>query len=95
MLELRDGRLVHSLTIWGAVLRDYPALVRYQLVQHEPALFELKLVTRDARAFDEIAASAVPRLRDLLGGVEIEATPHDVLEADDCAKFQALVPLRG
>jgi hypothetical protein len=51
------------------------------------------LVARDRQAFERVAASAVPRLRELLGGVKIEASSHDAFEVEDGQKFQALVPL--
>jgi phenylacetate-coenzyme A ligase PaaK-like adenylate-forming protein len=92
VLELPNGALVHSMAVWGA-LRDLPGILRFQLVQHGASEFELRLVATDAAAFDRLAASAVPRLHDLLGGAAVEATRHEELHPGPSGKFASVVPL--
>jgi phenylacetate-CoA ligase len=91
MLTFADGHFLHPRAIW-AVLRTAVGLLRYQLVQHEPDRFELKLVTTREDAYTKIVEQISPQLRTLLGQTAlIEIRRHDELPADRSGKFRPVV----
>ena len=90
-LRLADGSLVYPRLVWDTV-DLYPGIARYQLVQHEQSLFELKLVADD---FDSVASPLVAELQTLLGGADVEATRHDALEPGPGGKFRPVVGLES
>ena len=51
VLALPDGSSVHPRAVWQA-FKDDEEVLQYQLVQHEPARFELRLTTLDEAAFE-------------------------------------------
>ena len=88
-----DGRAVHGSSVLDAVLR-VPGIVRYQLVQHEPGLFELRVIATPER-LAEISATCVPALRELLGpAIRVELTRHDDLPPDPSGKFRSVISAR-
>jgi hypothetical protein len=90
--RLPNAKLVHPLAVGEALYRQ-DGVPRFQLVQHGPAAFELRLATADAAVFDRIAATAVPHLRALLDGAAVAATRHDELRSGAGGKFATVVPL--
>lgn len=89
MLRLGDGSMVFPRLVWDFVDR-YPGIARYQLVQHGPDRFELRLVADD---FGRVAAPLAADLRGLLRGADVEATAHDALEPGPGGKFRPVVGL--
>ncbi|MBP7148063.1 MAG: phenylacetate--CoA ligase family protein [Acidobacteria bacterium] len=88
-----DGRAVHGRSVLDAVLR-VPGIVRYQLVQHEPGRFELRVIAAPER-LAEISATCVPALRELLGpAIRVELTRHDDLPPDPSGKFRSVISAR-
>ncbi len=90
ILRLQDGRFVHPRAVWQVFQGDSDVL-QYQLNQHEPDRFELRLATVDADAYERAEARARPLLENLLGtGARIEA--HRMVEGEQRGdgKFRAV-----
>jgi phenylacetate-CoA ligase len=92
VLELAGGAYVYPTEVWR-VLRERPAIVRYQLVQVARDRFELRFVGNGSEAADGAAAGALPDLRRLLRGAHVEAVPVEELPSGRGGKFHHLVPL--
>lgn len=91
-IETAGGAFVYPTRVWH-VFRERPEILRYQLVQHEPDRFELRVVTTEGRAADRAATGAAEELRLVLGGSTVELSRHDDLPAGPGGKFRHLVPL--
>ncbi len=65
MITLADGTMLNPSLVWAAL--DFSSLLQFQLIQHEPEVFELRLATADRPTFDSASRSAVAALRALLG----------------------------
>ena len=89
LIHLDDGTVVQPRLVWD-VIAPYPGIERYQVVQHGPSRFELRLVADD---FGAVAGPLAADLRSLLGGAEVEATAHDTLEPGPGGKFRPVVGL--
>jgi hypothetical protein len=74
-------------------VRRYREVIRSQLVQHEPACFELKVTTGEPRDFDEISNPLARELSEVLGGAVVEVA-YDVSLASSPGKHVPVVPLR-
>ena len=94
IVRLPDGEFAYPGSIRGLV-GGLEGVVRFQLLQHEPDRFELRLATVTAPAYDRAAELAVPELRRLLHGCRVEATRHESLEPEPGRKFNPIVPLPG
>lgn len=95
ILTLADGRFVHPRAVWQ-VFKEYPEVLQYQLVQHEPRRFELRLTTVDDAAFQRALARTTPELHRLLGAdAAIEASRRTELadRGDRGGKFRAVASL--
>ena len=92
IVHVPDDGFVHPFAVWATV-KLHDGVVRYQLVQHEPARFELRLVTVDRGTFDAVVSQVVPELRETLGGAEVEASFHERLEQGRGGKFSPVVAL--
>jgi phenylacetate-CoA ligase len=91
MLTLADGRFLHPRAIW-AVLRNTEGLLRYQLVQHEPERFELKLMTSDEDAYTRIMKQVSLELQSLLGDTAlVEIRRHETLLPERSGKFRPVI----
>ena len=77
----------------AAKATERPEILRYQLVQHAPRRFELRVVAADLERADVAVAAAVGELRELLRGAEVFPTRHDELRDGPGGKFRHLVPL--
>jgi phenylacetate-CoA ligase len=63
---LPDGTFIHPRAIWK-VFRGIRDVLQYQLIQHEPQRFELRLVTVDKKSYDAIVNEISQELKTLLG----------------------------
>jgi phenylacetate-CoA ligase len=93
ILTLPGGRFVHPRAVWGA-LNANPHILQYQLVQHEPRRFELKLATVDEQAFESGRELAVAELERVLGpDATIAASRRGKLDDGGRGKFRPVVAL--
>ncbi|HEU0302971.1 MAG TPA: AMP-binding protein [Gaiellaceae bacterium] len=92
ILRLPDGTAVHSRTLWG-VIKSVEGVRRFQIVQHEPARYEVRLVTDDRDTYERILPIVLPGLRKLLPGCEVDASWHAGLHADPDRRFETIVAL--
>ena len=92
VLHLPSGSIVHQYAVAG-IFRRVQGVVRYQLVQHEPDRFELRVMTADRAAFDRIAPGLADAFRDLLEGAGLDVTHEDPIELDRRGKFPRVVSL--
>ena len=90
VLWLSADRFVHPRAVWE-VLKGSDGLLRFRLQQHAADRYTLELSTSSPERFDAIAASAVPRLRALLGGASVEPVAVEELGLHDERKFRAVV----
>ena len=90
ILRLADGRFVHPRAVWQVFQGD-PEVLQYQLTQHEPDRFELRLATVDVHAYERAEARARPLLETLLGpDARIEARRVSESEPRGDGKFRAV-----
>jgi phenylacetate-CoA ligase len=94
VVHLPNGNIVHQYSVAG-VFRRFQGVIRYQLVQHEPDRFELRVMTVDGSTFDRIAGDLSGEFRGLLGGAALDVTYEEPAEPDHWGKFRRLVPLRS
>jgi phenylacetate-CoA ligase len=89
ILFLPDGRFVHPRAVW-AVIRKSEGILKYQLIQHEPERFELRLVTGGP----DVRAEIIRALKPLLGGTAvIEATCFPDLLPAGREKFRPVISM--
>lgn len=93
LFRLPSGDVMHQFGLWGA-LKLVDGVVRYQLVQREPARFELRLMTVDRAAYERVAGELAARASELLQGAAVEVE-HSELLALEGGKFRPVVPLDG
>jgi phenylacetate-CoA ligase len=91
VVRLASGDVVHQFALWGTV-KLVEGVIRYQLVQHEPARFELRLMTVDRPTYERVADDLAKRVRDILQGAQVEVA-HCELELEQYGKFKPIVPL--
>ena len=91
-VTLPDGSLLGPFLVTLAVNR-VPGIVRFQLVQRTPTVFDLQLATVDRAAFDLGAPTAVAAVRELLGGYDVEATYVDEITIEPRRKYRPIVLL--
>ena len=93
LLRLPDGRFVHPRAVWQVFQGD-PDVLQYQLTQHEPDRFALRLATVDGPAYERAEARARPLLQSLLGpDPRIEARRVSESEPRGDGKFRAVSSL--
>lgn len=92
ILQLPDGTPVHSRTLW-AVIKAVDGVRRFQIVQREPARFEVRLVTDDRETYEHIAGVVQDGIRRLLPGCEIDVSRHADLEPEPGRRFETIVSL--
>lgn len=91
ILLLSNGEFVHPRAIW-AVLNQRNEVLKYQLIQHRPNQFELRLVTRDPQAYQLVVRTILTDLRRLLGeSAEIEGKHYPALEPEASGKFRPVM----
>jgi hypothetical protein len=92
-LFLQDGRFIHPRAIW-AVIKKSEGVLKYQLIQHEPKRFELRLVTVDKGTYPLIANTILDGLKNLLGSnVTIESQCVEELRPQRGGKFRSVLSL--
>jgi phenylacetate-CoA ligase len=92
IIHLPSGDVVPQSTVWG-VLKVLDGVVRYQLVQQEPARFMLKLMTTDRATYDQIVGDVTVRMRELLQGAALEIEHAETIDLDGRGKFRPVIPL--
>jgi phenylacetate-CoA ligase len=93
IIFLKAGRFIHPRSIWE-VMKGRDEILKYQLIQHEPERFELRLVTVDFNTFQRVADGVVVDLRSILGSsASIRATFHEELRSPEGGKFRAVLSL--
>lgn len=92
LIALGSGALVHPGALW-AIIAPRTEVIRYQLIQHETARFELRLVTTDRAAYDRIATPLSSEIAVLLEFAHVETTHCSTLEGGARGKFRPVVPL--
>ena len=92
IIRLRDGAVFHPFYI-SPFTPEWVGITRYQLVQHEPDRFELKLAAPSRAAFDSIAPLAASQVAELLHGAAVEPTYHEALDPGPRGKFSPVVAL--
>lgn len=93
ILFLPDGRFIHPRLVWE-VMKQREGILKYQLLQHEPKSFELKLVTIDLETYQHIIHGIVNDLRDLLGkSTTIESEYYEELKPPQGGKFRTVLSL--
>lgn len=90
VVYLPSGNIVHQYAV-AALFRRFQGVVRYQLVQHEPDRFQLRVMTVDREAFDRISPDIAESFRELLEGAALDVTREDPIELDRQGKFQRVV----
>jgi hypothetical protein len=81
--------MVHPRTIWG-VFKTRNDVLRYQLIQHLPDKFELKIVLTGSQTRDAVVKIILEDLEKLLGPVEITASCHEELSTGN-RKFRPVI----
>ena len=66
VLALDDGSFVHPRAVWQ-IFKDDRDVLQYQLTQHEPRRFVLRLTTQDETAYARAVARGLAALESLLG----------------------------
>jgi phenylacetate-CoA ligase len=90
---LPDGEFIHPRAIWG-VMKQNPAVLRYQLIQQTPQHFELRLVTVDRTAYEAVLGEILTQLRQLLGGeISLESAYYPTLDPPQTGKFRSVIAL--
>lgn len=88
---LPSGDFVHPRTVWN-IFKGNNEVLQYQLIQHEPERFELKLVTVDPQAYQQIIDKILSKLRELLGGsTKIESEYYQELPRERGGKFRPVI----
>lgn len=96
ILILPEDTFLHPVAIWG-VFKARPDVLRYQLIQHESQLFELRLVTTDEPTYNRLLPEILRDLQALLGqSATIEPTFYERLATHGrTGKFRAVISMCG
>ncbi len=87
---LAGGDVVHPRVIWG-VFKNLSGIVRYQLIQHEYTIFELKIVTKEYSVYKQIIPDVIGELRAILGDVQINSNYYEQIETSSSGKFRPVI----
>jgi phenylacetate-CoA ligase len=91
ILFLSNGGFVHPRAVW-AVLSTRNEVLKYQLIQHEPDRFELRLVTVNHQSYQRVVGDILADLRHLLGrSAVIECEFYPDLEPEASGKFRPVL----
>lgn len=90
IVHLPSGNIVHQYAVAG-IFRRFQEVVRYQLVQHDPDRFELRVMTVDRGGFERISPAVAESFRELLEGAALAVTREDPIELDRRGKFPRVV----
>ncbi|GBD39622.1 Phenylacetate-coenzyme A ligase [bacterium HR37] len=90
---LPDGKFIHPRAIWD-VFKGRKEVLQYQLIQHEPRRFELRLLTVDRKNYDLIVNDVINDLKALLGNnTYIECEYCEEIRREGSAKFKPVISL--
>jgi phenylacetate-CoA ligase len=89
-IRLPDGTPLHSRAFWG-VIKMAEGVRRFQLVQHAPDRFELRLATDDEATFARVLPAVEPGFRRLLPDCDLDIVRRGELGADG-GPFESIVP---
>lgn len=92
ILILKKGQIVHPRVIWS-VIKKYPEVMRYQLIQHERDRFKLRLVTADRADFDRVSADIIRNLESRLADSTVEGVYTDQIDTPTEGKFRPVISL--
>jgi len=93
ILFLQDGRFIHPRAVW-AVIKKIEGVLKYQLIQHAPQRFELRLVTVDKDTYPLVVGRILDGLKELLGSsATIESAYFDDLKPKEGGKFRPVLSL--
>ncbi len=88
-----DGGFVHPRAVWG-VLKKKSEVLQYQLIQHEPEQFELRLVTIDENTYKRVITDILAGLQSLLGAsAQINHGFYEELQREAGGKFRTVISL--
>ena len=93
IIHLEDGRMVHPRTVWS-VFKERNDVLRYQLIQHQPNRFELKIVPAGNRVDGQVDGSILEALEKLIGPAKITISTHAELSTDG-RKFRPVITRCG
>jgi phenylacetate-CoA ligase len=92
IIALPNGEVLHPRAVWK-VLKGRDEIVQYQLIQHEPRRFELRLVTVDRETYQGIIDGILADLRQMFGeSAVIEPEYYEELERQE-GKFKRVISL--
>jgi phenylacetate-CoA ligase len=94
IIYLPSGEFVHPFALHPITKAYKGDVARWQLVQHEPARFELKLVVHEPDAFERVSEPFARGLSGVLGGAAVDVTRHDTIGSRG-RKHVPVVPLRS
>ncbi|KAB2891441.1 MAG: phenylacetate--CoA ligase family protein [Desulfobulbaceae bacterium] len=93
VIFLPNGEFIHPRAIWG-VLKSREEVIQGQLIQHEPLIFELRLVTGDRDAYRRVVDGIVSDLQRMLGrAAVIEHAFWPRIETAKGGKFRPVIAL--
>ena len=93
IIFLPNGEFVHPRAVWK-VFKGRNEVLQYQLIQHQPDRFELRIVTVDDETYQRVINGILVDLRNLLGGsVIIESEYYKELEQQKGGKFRPVMSL--
>jgi hypothetical protein len=88
---LAGGNFVHARTVWN-VFKGKHDVLQYQVIQHEPDRFELKLVTLNREAYERILNPVLSQLSELLGpSAKVESAFYPELPRERGGKFRPVI----
>jgi phenylacetate-CoA ligase len=94
IIRLPSGAFVHPFALHPVTKSYRDHVARWQLVQHEPARFELRLVLHEPSAFERISEPFARGLSGILGGATVDVTRHEQLGTPG-RKHVPVIPLRS
>jgi len=91
ILYLPNGKFVHPRAVWSIFKTRYEVL-QYQLIQKEPAYFELRIVTKNHQTYKNLVDGIAAEMKKLLGGsATIEARYYEHIERQKGGKFRSVM----
>jgi phenylacetate-CoA ligase len=92
IIHLSNGEFLHPRAIWN-IFKGRSGVLQYQLIQHEPQRFELKLVMTENNK--QLMQDLIAGLKELLGQrAVVDAAIFPELERTEGGKFRPVVSLR-
>jgi phenylacetate-CoA ligase len=93
VIFLPNGKFIHPRAVWK-VFKSRCEILQYQLIQHEPERFELRLVTANREIYERVTGDILADLKNLLGeSTNTEAGYYRELEREKGGKFRPVISL--